>query len=363
MLVFGRKIAASVALLIPVLYMVLVSTANADAARLEITCQWLGTLPGGGSSAATAVSADGTTIVGYAHDVAGKFRAFRWTRATGLQPLDLGGSETVALATNAEGTVIVGWRTNSGRHGSFRWDLSAGIQPLTSLSDESNRVEDNAFGISSDGSIAVGSHGRALTWRRNAPPVALPSLSTRSSASAANAITADGKTIVGSGVNSQGDQELVRWRARSADDNKADNWSVEALGNPPGSHQASARAVNADGSVVVGDGYDTEGQKAFRWVESRGAQWLKPLVADARANQASAVSADGRVIAGDSYGAPVVWIDGEMPFSLIPHLEGADPNGSAAYAEGVSADGSVVVGDADRRGLPKQAFRCELRKR
>jgi probable HAF family extracellular repeat protein len=46
---------------------------------------WLGTLPGGRTSIAYGVSADGSVVVGGAYNAAGQWRAFRWTALVGCK--------------------------------------------------------------------------------------------------------------------------------------------------------------------------------------------------------------------------------------------------------------------------------------
>jgi probable HAF family extracellular repeat protein len=50
---------------------------------------WLGTLPDGGWSWAHGVSADGSVVVGGAYNAAGRWRAFRWTQAGGMEDLNI----------------------------------------------------------------------------------------------------------------------------------------------------------------------------------------------------------------------------------------------------------------------------------
>jgi probable HAF family extracellular repeat protein len=74
------------------LWLVWVVVAWAALPSLAQRLIWLGTLPGGGGSAATGVSADGSVVVGYAYNAAVQRRAFRWTAARGMQDLGtLGG--------------------------------------------------------------------------------------------------------------------------------------------------------------------------------------------------------------------------------------------------------------------------------
>ena len=80
--------------------------------------QDLGSL-GGGRSEATAVSADGTVVVGFSFDASGQGRAFRWTSETGIQALE-GESPSIATypyAVTADGSAIVGL----GSYSAFRW--------------------------------------------------------------------------------------------------------------------------------------------------------------------------------------------------------------------------------------------------
>jgi probable HAF family extracellular repeat protein len=70
---------------------------------------WLGTLPGGNSSYAYGVSANGSVVVGWAENASRQRRAFRWTAAGGMQDLGtLGGSYGVAYGVSADGSVVVG---------------------------------------------------------------------------------------------------------------------------------------------------------------------------------------------------------------------------------------------------------------
>jgi len=90
---------------------------------------WLGTL-GGDESNATAVSADGSVVVGSATNAAGKTHAFRWTARGGMQDLGtLGGDESYATAGSADGRGGVGWAPNAaGPKRAFRRTAPGGMQ-------------------------------------------------------------------------------------------------------------------------------------------------------------------------------------------------------------------------------------------
>src|SRR5688572_5837591 len=75
----------------------------------------LGDLDGGiFDSIATAVSADGSTVVGYSFSTSG-FEAFRWTSGggmVGLGDLPGGAFRSEAHGVSADGSVIVGYSTS-----------------------------------------------------------------------------------------------------------------------------------------------------------------------------------------------------------------------------------------------------------
>jgi probable HAF family extracellular repeat protein len=134
--------------------------------------QNLGTL-GGDYSWATGVSADGSVVVGWATNAARKWRAFRWTAAGGMQDLGtLGGSESRANAVSADGSVVVGAAWNAaGERRAFRWTAAGGMEDLNItyahlLTDGSELLEANA--ISPDGRYIVGRGYNAATGREEA---------------------------------------------------------------------------------------------------------------------------------------------------------------------------------------------------
>ncbi len=94
------------------------STCAASLPAQQLT--WLGTL-GGSYSAAEAISADGSTVVGWSWTTSGySSHAFRWNRFTLImQDLGtLGGDYSWAYGVSADGSVVVGWSPplNSSQH-------------------------------------------------------------------------------------------------------------------------------------------------------------------------------------------------------------------------------------------------------
>lgn len=133
----------------------------------------LGVLAGGGWSQARGISADGQVIIGVSENAAGDSEAFRWTQAGGIIGLGSlsGHADTSASATSADGSVIVGQASNGTSEVAFYWRQATGMR----------RVQD---WLSDDG-VDVG------TWRLTA----------------ANGVSADGQTVVGTGYNPAGDVE------------------------------------------------------------------------------------------------------------------------------------------------------------
>jgi probable HAF family extracellular repeat protein len=131
--------------------------------------QNLGLLPGGTSSIATAVSADGLAVVGFDYTVGtARYRAFRWTGAGGMQDLGSlpGEGQTgyiFANGTNGDGSAVVG-RIDEGNISAFLWTSSLGMVDL------------NAYLPT----LGVNLTGWELVW--------------------ANGISADGSSIVGRGT-------------------------------------------------------------------------------------------------------------------------------------------------------------------
>jgi probable HAF family extracellular repeat protein len=159
----------------------------------------------------------------------------------------------------------------------------------------------------------------------------------------ANAVSADGSTVVGVSKSANGINEGFRWTSSGG---------MVGFGN-----NVIPASVSADGSVIVGAsiGYELidgrPGGDAFRWTSSEGIITLGNL--GFSRSYANAVSPDGSVVVGSS--SILYWHAGS--FSALPEafrwteatgmvglgdLEGGGDPYSGSMA--VSADGSVVVG-------------------
>lgn len=132
----------------------------------------LGTL-GGPYSAAFGVSGDGSVVVGEADVADGTSHAFRWTASDGM--VDLGTFSdpawvdfkiATASGVSSDGRVVVGTaRTVAGQIQAFRWTQATGMQPIRDwLRDYGVTVPDDvtfldASATNQDGSIVVGQLG------------------------------------------------------------------------------------------------------------------------------------------------------------------------------------------------------------
>ncbi len=127
----------------------------------------LGFLPGCHvSSSMAAVSADGSTIVGWSTgETSRDVRAVRWTAKGGMVPLvGPGGSE--AEAVSEDGAVIVGWCQGEGGFGGFIWTERTGMLDLrklvaaqTPLPREISSLSPKALTVTPDGTAYIAAEG------------------------------------------------------------------------------------------------------------------------------------------------------------------------------------------------------------
>lgn len=180
--------------------------------------QGIGDLPGQSVlSAAYATSADGSVIVGFGQSSSG-IEAFRWTASSGMTGLGdiVGGAfYSTALSASSDGAVVVGWANGLPGPGAqaFRWTHTGGMQGLGVLPGANSSV---ARGVSGDGEIVIGASnffgGRAFFWSSTSGMIDLkPHLIALGASGldgwmleAANAISQDGRYIVGQGTDPAG---------------------------------------------------------------------------------------------------------------------------------------------------------------
>ena len=320
---------------------------------LAASFRGLGDLPGGSfSSAAYDISADGKVIVGSAASTNGT-EAFRWTAATGMVGLgDLSGGtfSSFASAVSADGSVVVGHSRSSSGNEAFRWTQATGMVGLGDLPGGS--FYSFASGVSADGQVVVGSGTSALSgtrdeafrWTATNGMVALGDLPGGNYSSTAWAVSADGSVIVGSSGIANGN-EAFRWTAATG---------MVGLGDlAGGGFNSIAYGISADGSTVVGYGSpDTSWtHEVFRWTAASGMVGLGFLPCDTW-TIARAVSADGSIIVGDpqtsSYTCVFIW-DAQHGLrelqSVLSSDYGLNLSGwQLGRATAITPDGNVIVG-------------------
>ncbi|MEL7167811.1 MAG: T9SS type A sorting domain-containing protein [Bacteroidota bacterium] len=320
----------------------------------------LGDLPGGDfRSQASAVSADGTVVVGQGRSENG-VEAFRWTRSgamEGLGGLPGGDMSSGATDVSADGSAVVGTGDTERGDQAFRWTRTGGMEGIAIASSF-------AEGVSADGTVAVGTGqtergDQAFRWRLGGEVEYLGDLPGSFTLSVAYDVSVDGSVIVGYGSIESG-REAFRWTR---------DGGMEGLGTlPGGDFRSEAYGVSADGAVVVGRANSESGIEAFRWTRTGGMEGLGYLSGESFFSQANDVSADGSVVVGvgilANRQAPFIWTAAEGMRALKTVLEddyGLDLSGwELRAATAVSADGSVIVGYGTNPSGDREAWRAEV---
>jgi probable HAF family extracellular repeat protein len=224
-----------------------------------------------GGSSAYGISADGSTIVG-SSGCCYSSEAFRWTRSTGMIGLgDLpgGGFFSQARAISADGSTIVG----SGDYGdpllneyeAFRWTESSGIESLGDLPGGPRTSA--ALGVSADGSVIVGASwsnlgNEAFRWTQADGMVGLGHLP-GGSHSGAEAVSGDGSRVVGNATSPRG---LVAFLWDPVNGMRDLNTVLEEQGvDLSGWRLYRAYGISADGRAIVGGGINPRG-KSEAWL-------------------------------------------------------------------------------------------------
>ena len=257
----------------------------------------LGVLQGYTSSQASAISSDGTVVVGMTTTTAGNRQAIRWNAQQGMVGLGFipGGTASTATAVSANGAVIVGiGDANNGNprtpSAGFRWTADGGVQRIDALSGSQLC---SVGGVSGDGAVIVGtclqSNNTAFRWTASSGPVGLSQFGGGSDQqSTAIAISMDGFVMVGAGHPVL--TGAVMWAA---------NGSATILGKLPGDAEGVATAVSRDGSVIVGASTNNAGiPRAFRWTQQTGMVDLGNGISGLLGTFATSVSGNGRTIVG-----------------------------------------------------------------
>lgn len=305
-----------------------------------------------------AVSATGAIVVG-GFSSSG---AFYWMPTTGVvdigglyaSAVSLDGSTIVGSAADSRGTQAAIWQ--SGRQWRLLGSFTGAVACDASLS--------SASGVSRDGKVVVGlawngcRFAHAFRWDETGGMKDLGS-SVPDRASRADAVSGDGRVVVGYQEDVTGFFRGAQW---------VDGQQSLFTGPGTGGLVGIAKAANHDGSIVVGRvcnpsallPSDPTFQSAWVWTKTDGLKCLPvpklraspgpAIIAEARA-----VSDDGSVIGGSQNvgGSPdsdaVIWID-RVPYFLKDYLQAHGvPDAFATWVNtgtitDISPDGRVIVG-------------------
>jgi probable HAF family extracellular repeat protein len=225
----------------------------------------LGDLTGGSfSSDADGVSADGSVAVGGSSSASG-FEAFRWTSGGGMVGLgDLAGGSFSGRATavSADGSVVVGYGQSAAGYEAFRWTSGGGLVSLGDLTG--GQFSSFADGVSADGSVVVGtgnsaSGTEAVRWM-SGDGMGLGDLTGGIFFSEAFGVSADGSVIVGGSDAASGNEAFV-WDETNGMRRVFDVISPSVGAALNGWTLTRANAISADGRTVVGYGTDPSGNR------------------------------------------------------------------------------------------------------
>ncbi len=214
------------------------------------------------------VSADGSVVVGgdFLGSVGDppqlQFEGFRWEGGvlTALGDLPGGITSSLALDVSGDGSIVVGSSNSTSGEEAFRWTQAGGIVGLGSLPGGSSFSQ--AFDVSADGSVIVGrsesaSGNEASRWTAGGGMVGLGDLAGGGFSSRAEAVSADGSVIVGSGLSAS-DREAAIWDATNGM-RELDQILIGLGLDLTGWTLEFATAISADARTVVGTGTNPSG--------------------------------------------------------------------------------------------------------
>jgi probable HAF family extracellular repeat protein len=251
------------------------------------------------------------------------------------------------------------YNNGGGNKEAFRWSQEEDIVGLGFLPPPEGLPDSEAKGISADGTVVVGkaktTNGKeAFIWTLADGMVSLGDLPGGKLDSEARAVSADGSVVVGKATGDDGtgknQKEAFIWDAVMG---------MRVLGDlAGGKYEAEAKAVSANGLVVVGKSASGFGKEAFIWTEADGMVGLGALAVGPNFDSdAMGISADGTTVVGKSKNADAnkeafIW----DATNGMQGLGALDADNFDSEAKFVSADGSIVVGKSTNAAGDKEVF-------
>lgn len=181
----------------------------------------------------------------------------------GLGDLPGGAAESRASAVSGDGSVVVGWSRSADGDEAFRWTASTGMVGLGSLPAQERSFRSQAYDVSSDGTVIVGNANslsgiEAFRWTETDGFVGLGYLPGGRRVSEAKSVSGDGKVVVGSS-QSEGDlQRAFVWT--EADGMQSIDFLLTSLGvDVSGWELYDAVGISDDGRTILGLGINPDG--------------------------------------------------------------------------------------------------------
>lgn len=314
----------------------------------------------GAGTTANAVSGNGRVVVGAVtnypfHWKNGQFEILSFFPYQYLYPF-AGWSDQgtgAASAVSSDGSVIVGSFNPYGTEplgGAFRWDEShvATSNGRIYFSDTSAHGSFWLQGTSAGGEV--------FQAYRLPSPGDLGSLGTGLPQSSPAAISADGSIVVGKSrsTNSPTEaDEAFRWTTNG----------MVGIGFLPEQTDSAATGISADGNVIIGQ----SGSEAFRWTQAGGMIGLGDLTGGDFSSFAKAANHDGSIIVGhgssENGTEPFFWdaTNGMRRLRDVFGVYNIDLSGwTSISVSDISADGMVIVGNGTNSGGQQEGWLVNL---
>ena len=221
----------------------------------------LGTI-GGAYSDASALSADGSTVVGIADTAGGENHAFRWNGGVMTDLGTLGGDRSEAQAVSADGAVVVGSATDAGNTDrAFRWTAATGMQSVESLLAAAGVTLApgsslfRANGVSADGSVIVGKYNTGPLYIARLSSSGSGIITTDEAARSFASLGALGQTGNAAIAGSLGTMSQYATQTQSGGGNPSSQFSVFATGGydtDPTASGSLGLTMKLGGNMIAG---------------------------------------------------------------------------------------------------------------
>ena len=208
-------------------------------------------------------------------------------------------------------------------------------------------------GISADGSVVIAGNGADSFYWTEAGGMQniIPAGFFAGGITEAKSVSADGSTIMGYGYDADGYFRSYRWTEAGGIEllDTANVWT----------NGSTTAGSSSDGTYISGHGYDVNGfSHAFRWSEAGGMQAIDNLNLFQNGSQSAAISADGSIIAGLGYTASYQnhafrWTEA----GGIEDIHDSSFGWDYSTATVMSSDGSVIAGYGSDATYNSLAFR------